>query len=159
MRYASQRDQFRCGPYALLNALKWAGWNYSERRHKKYLCKLVNCRDTGTNRLDMFTGIIKLHNKFEFIEYNRSITINKINRHLRDGGGAIVNIHFYKRDKNKWYGHWVFIEGLGKRGYKVVNYSQRSTISFVKPWTFRREFFNTLKCDDHVSCWLLRRWQ
>ena len=158
IRYASQKDEFRCGPYALLNALKWAGWNYSERRHKKYLTKLLHCED-GTPPIDMFLGLIKLQNKFPTVIYDKEVTARKLNKHLKSGGGAIVNIHYYKRDKQEWNGHWVFLEKAYKGRYKAINYGRRGTVSLVKRRRLIREIYNSIKIDDHVSCFLLEKYK
>lgn len=158
VRYASQRDKFRCGPYAVLNALKWAGWDYSAKKHLKKLCKLVNCKPTGTSATDMLLGILKIQQKFKTVSVDTDIEIKDLNKHLRARGSAIIDIRFYKREKKKWQGHWIFIESLNKRGYKVVNYSSKNTVSLVKPWNLKREITNNSKLGYYASCWLFEKW-
>lgn len=160
VKYARQKDKFRCGPYAILNALKWSGHKYSERQHIDYLSKLVRCKNkVGTLACDMLYGISKIQKEFKSTEYIHIYSSKKINRHLKKGGAVIVNIAVYHKKNKRWGGHYIFISKIHKHRYKVINYYKNKTIGLIKHRNLQNDIQNC-RLKRHFSgssCWLLER--
>jgi hypothetical protein len=56
-RYARQRDSYSCAAIALLNSLKWAGYDVSYRRDFGRVCKVCKCSKEGTFSFDFDAAI------------------------------------------------------------------------------------------------------
>ena len=98
IRYVRQQDDFRCGPIAILNALKWAypyrSIGHSKSRNLKSLCIMCKTDRQGTIP-DEFHTALK-----DFFPYVRRIlkpTITQINRHL-DNDRPLILGHSYIKD-------------------------------------------------------------
>lgn len=95
-RYVKQRDRYSCGPVAIINALKWAGYPASYDSIK-YLRRLCKCKPysyeedwTGTRSGDFTAAIIKAgHAKAFYCQYALQPSVETVRAHL-DSGGAVV---------------------------------------------------------------------
>jgi len=48
VRYVRQRDRYSCAPVAFANALKWYGYRFSFKDHRKEFLELFDCSRIGT---------------------------------------------------------------------------------------------------------------
>ena len=135
-RFIKQRDTFSCGPIAIINIYKWAGYLYSYKE-VKYISKLIGtCPPhfvvglTGT----WSTPIDQHLKKSKLIKYNGYKhgfdinTLKNIDRHLDNNGCCLVNIYWKKNGG----GHYFVIVGHTKTKYAVINYGAKmNTVALV----------------------------
>lgn len=121
IRYKKQTDKFRCGPVAILNALKWAGI----RADLKDISKKAKCRPFpyGTTIVDFHQAIFKLE-KFIKIRTTTNVSIGFIRDILTSGKSLIYNYEYFDKEDNRKYGHYFFIDSMSKTGKSLylVNY-------------------------------------
>lgn len=121
--YIKQRDEFSCGPVAIINALKWAGHDYTYQALPT-IRRLCRCKDEGTHSENLTRGLEKLkkRNKLKF-KYNdlEYPTLLKIDKHLKKG-----SLIFLYRENNQDIGHYIFINSKKENWYSVVNYSKKT---------------------------------
>lgn len=114
-RYLKQRDQFSCGPIAIINAAKWAGRHltYADLRAISTACGCVSPTGTRQRGID---GVLRTLCR---VTYCCNPTKDRLDKHLKAGGAAVVNFGIDRGDE--WDGHYVFVpERLGMC-YVVVN--------------------------------------
>lgn len=106
-RYVRQKDQFSCGPIAIMNALKWAGIRTTYKTHFREIRTL--CKTTaswGTTPENMTATIRKYCRCLNFTTKSL-VTLREIDEHLASGGAVILEYWF--RDEMDYDGHYVFI--------------------------------------------------
>lgn len=126
-RYVRQRDAFRCGPVAILNALKWAGCRVTAELIPD-LAREVSCAaPLGTSLSNMTRGLHKWGKGIFFTQTDRRPSLQKIERSLREGKAVILGYWYHTDDqKNKNFknGHYALITKISPSGltFFVKNY-------------------------------------
>lgn len=166
-RYVQQRDNFRCGPVAILNALKWSGCRVTSKLIPS-LCKAVSCID-GTYQSNLGRELVKRGKGNFFTREDKQPTLKNIEKNLRNGGAVLLS-YWYRKKKppskcGELEGHNTLIVGVSKSGltFYVANYfapdnTQRKRVS-------RSILRNDLKMkrrggelgSDHAQAWYLRK--
>lgn len=121
IRYKKQTDKFRCGPVAILNALKWAGI----RADLEDISKKAKCRPFphGTTCPELHNALLKFE-KFIKIRITCTVNIEFIRNQLSNGRSIIYNYEYYDKEDDRKYGHYFFIDSMSKTGKSLylVNY-------------------------------------
>ena len=143
-RYVQQRDTFRCGPFAILNALKWAGSNATAQLLPG-LCKELGClsRDNGTYDPNLHQALLKMGKESFTVRRDTSTSLVKIEKRLRAGMAVIVSFA-YDNKEGKRIAHYALIVGVSKTGktFYGVNYFVKEIQPAKIP---RRRFRNDLR--------------
>jgi hypothetical protein len=123
LRYTKQFNESSCGPVALLNAIKWAGYvatNKSHLRYYKNLCKY----NEGTYSKDLHRAL-KTVPELKIVKRSRSLTLCKLDKQLDIGNAVILTEHV-----NWEPGHYVFVSKRTSCFYTVINYYSGKTDTF-----------------------------
>jgi len=131
-RYIRQRDNYSCGPVALLNALKWAGatkgTSYETVPSWRDACRTTRRRGTS------FTDLFRAARMLPLIGARKArpkVKLADINAHLRHGGAVILG----SVSEPMGGFHWFLVTGkidlAGEPSYRVVNFDRRSTQRLV----------------------------
>lgn len=147
-RYVKQKDDSSCGPIAVINTLKWLGFNISYRwlDDVRDICKWT--RD-GTSDLDLEKAL-----KYFKVKKKRRIqpSLEDIDKHI-DSGGAVILSYFnvysmpgFKKDS----GHFALCIGRTSRTYMMVNDRTNRTKN--------KRYRDTMKAilaneSDGYKCW------
>jgi ABC-type bacteriocin/lantibiotic exporter with double-glycine peptidase domain len=115
VRYIKQPTKTTCGPTAIINVLKWAGYDLTVKDINK-IGNWVKCGYycTGTEPAEMHNLLQRL----EGIKITKSVnlpTIEEMNKHL-DAGGVVLMRYLHKQG-----GHYNVYVGRKKNWYQVVN--------------------------------------
>lgn len=157
-RYVRQRDRFRCGPVAILNALKWAGSDATARLLPK-LSRETKCDPhyPGTWKEDLAVILRKRGKKYFSIRQDSRSSLKKIEECLRDGGSVLLCFLCPgTRDRDGWDGHYSFITGVSNSGssFMVVN-----RVTGERPGLLRRRSLrNDLLRRKHDGTWYPTVW-
>lgn len=161
IRYAKQTDNFRCGPVAIANALKWAGINFSYRDNKKRLDKLCKTKHpTGCYLADLTRALRKIGGKHlsgiqrrNLDDYTPTQVLRLINIHLKKSGIVLLNIQRYNTDGSIG-GHFFLIVKKDKTFYQVINYEMAKTE--LLHFKYLRDILRNC-AESATSVWLLKR--
>lgn len=143
MRYCGQRNQFSCGPIAILNILKTFRKNISYKSHYKTLFKQTGCDKNGTFDNGLENCLKKQKLCYSIV---RQPTIHDINDALKKGP-----IIFGYYDPNH-EGHYAVIteyrelDGLGRKSYFFINASNghfHKTAVWVDEALLEQELFSS----------------
>lgn len=107
IRYVRQRNQYSCGPVAVLNAMKWAGMPVTAKDHLKWVSEECKADRTGTWISDVDHFLRKLPClKVRKVRRrrNRDIWVHMMN-HLDRDGSLLMGI----RDGD--FAHYAFVHG------------------------------------------------
>jgi hypothetical protein len=141
-RYLGQRDSFRCGPIAIINIMKWAGYYCTEKKDLKRIAKqLKTTRCNGTSD----TPIDKLLKQLNGIKATKGRAVtrtSRIDKELDKGKIALIR---YMNPYQK-YGHIFLCVGKQGRYYVCVNDGGTRAISLQLKTHMR----NTLRRDRTV---------
>lgn len=156
-RYIKQRDHHSCGPVALLNALKWAGYKVSYNKHFRSIYRSCKCSDTGTFDCDFDSAIRRYRHLIVMPEDGpfEQPYIGLIDEHL-DNGGAVVFSYIYKSCRGM-DSHLSLCIGRSGKTYMFVNDSE------FKPTICKRKRKTVVKMlkfkDDGVGSfvWFIER--
>jgi hypothetical protein len=120
-KYLRQRDDFSCGPIALMNVLKWAGYNITYKDHTRFV-KMCKCSKTGTFS-DAFDDALRRYTKLMVLPDDGPFPAPKIE--LVDEclavGGVVVFSYFYKYGGKTRISHLTVCIGAQDGRYVFVN--------------------------------------
>jgi hypothetical protein len=159
-RYLRQRDLYSCGVIALLNALKWAGYNITYRKDFDKAKRACKCTPDGVYPND-FDVAIRRYKKLIVLPDEHSFeapSIKLLDEHLALGGAFVLSFIY------KYHGvvevlHMTLCIGKSNGQYVMVNNSEGAikTISKVK----RKTMIKMLRyADPDAGCsevWFLFR--
>lgn len=149
MRYCNtQTKSYTCAPIAVLNALKWVGYNKTIK-DLPHLISLLRCNKFGTFHTDI-TRTLKKYSSvhFSFNEYKK-LNIEYIIEHCLDGGSVILSFLYKKQNT---YGHVVFISGYKNKKFCIHNFSSYKEITHK---ALDKLIKNTICQYPHL--WLIKR--
>ena len=133
VQWLGQRDEFRCGPIALVNIMKWAGikrfkgHRVNEKLAKGYLSKI--CK-TGGNRFDPDNyGTAKehfnpvLHSLDLVIEEHKRPTKLNIKGCLKSEGIVLLSSSWWYKKEKAYVEHYCLITDVWRNGkfYTAIN--------------------------------------
>lgn len=155
MRFIRQRDQYSCGPIAIINALKWAGayLTYkSDFKKIKNLCKTTISWGTTPENISKVLSVYSEHINFEV---KALITLKIIDKHLKSGGSVILEYWF--NEDGVYDGHYVFI--FRKDGHDFIAVNNMNGAPAAQPCT-RQMLKSMLRCKKYrhtgsPSAWLI----
>ena len=117
-RFIKQRDEYSCGPVAIVNALKWAGIKATYAHVKKYkrICKTEE---------DMGTTLFAIHETLAATKVFKIVRlynppIKRIDEHI-DGGGAVLFGSTKIKTEESYEGHYALIVSRSQKRYGVCN--------------------------------------
>lgn len=144
MRYIKQRDDYSCGPVALINILKWLGrkCTYTDLAMVKRLC---NCNQNGTNSHNMENALRVLGIKGKHVS---NLNLLEAVKHLEEG--IILLDAFISEDEDNIENyHYFLCVDYDDYHFHVINENYGETNTCLT-W---REFEDYLDCE----AWLIRR--
>ncbi len=161
-RYVKQRDHFRCGPVAILNALKWAGAKVSSSDYLDYLTELSACgpppRGTWFKTFDRALRVAG--ESFYSVRRIYYPTLGEIESHLQDDGAIVFN-HYWRTDKKDVSGrHFQLLIGMSASGdslYSVNRGSKQPALQRLTRETFKMDDLRCQRVDPHYKAWFLTR--
>ena len=141
-RYVRQLDEFRCGPIAILNVLKWAGYKMFwgqpvdqklARTTLTYLCKTDD--RSGTDDYDLQTALGFI-GKVE-PDFHECLSTKNISNCMAIGGMVIIGSKVFEKKKKKgkhigqWIEHYWCIVKENKGLYTCINYASDKTYTYM----------------------------
>jgi hypothetical protein len=138
-RYLKQRDHYSCGAIALLNTLKWAGYQVSYQRDFKRACRTCKCTKEGMFD-HHFDTAIRRYKKLVVLPDDGSFHAPpiKLVDECLDSGGAVVISFIYKYQGIAETSHIALCIGRKGKRYLFANnsagakkaliYQRRSTV-------------------------------
>lgn len=119
-RFIRQRDDYSCGPTAVLNAAKWAGLRYTYRDldYLRTLCRTVP--EHGTGDQDLENGLRQTLKPVATVQRGGRMTHLQAIRFLENPHHAMVLMYQWKTGQET-EGHYIFAFGDGKRRIFLVN--------------------------------------
>lgn len=161
IRYVRQKDDYSCGPVALINAIKWLGYNYPYKDNIFFIKKLCDCKKeedwSGTHYYDLSKALKKLKIKNKF---NENPKISEIIEHIENEGSLILR-ELYKENK-EWCGHYFFIYGYDsqEKEFLTVNSRKDETMSKISLHDLKKSLSikaNRLEKSDinRSICWFI----
>jgi hypothetical protein len=115
-RFLAQRDEYSCGPIAIINALKWLGYAFTGADLPKLRRWCQTDKYLGTPTKSMTATLAKLGIK-STLKYR--ITFSELNMYLKQGKCVIIGSYGF--GKNKDDGHWYFVPEKSGDGFRVIN--------------------------------------
>jgi hypothetical protein len=151
-RYIRQKLAYSCGPIALMNAVKWAGYSLSRREyldHYAHLCKYEKgFYGTGTQWKHMHKAIVATP-ELKLITKLENPTLRSLDRFLNKKYSAIV------RYRHKQGGHYIFMPKRTTRFYYVVNDDSRFTLAKISRKNFSKKLRFKCPYDEISKAWVL----
>ena len=133
-RYAKQRDRFSCGPTAVINAMKWSGYQISYREELEKYVHRYGCLYPEGVHPEILAGRMDAMQELDIRREINKPKLSDLNRELRKGRALILcHPHAYRG------GHYILCIGETKHFYKVVNRgSSRKTVSYISKKVMRK---------------------
>jgi len=161
IRYTKQRDQFRCGPIAITNAMKWAGVDFSFRKNKKKLDKLVKISKAGCHPTNLTTALRAVGEKYltgiqrrRLDNFTPTQVVRMIRKHINSGGIVLINIRRYTSLGDRGGHYYLIVDAYGEF-LEAINPHDDTLVAPLHEKYFRDE----LRCcsTETHSFWLLKR--
>lgn len=146
-KYTRQHDQFNCGPVALLNALKWAGYPYTLKDLPR-LSRLCKCKpgDLGGTLTCDFDRALRRYKRLIVLPDDGPFErpyISMIDEHL-DLGGVVVFSYIYKYHGRVEVSHLTLCIGREGKHYIFANDGQHKLLARRR----RKTVVNMLRFSD-----------
>jgi hypothetical protein len=138
-RYLKQPDKFGCGPVAVMNAFKWAGFVFSYREARDWFYAESECnRPDGSSPRLLDRGLRSINKKLGSplrILRRYRVTKPELDRRLDQGEAAILltgrtcllyNVPCPNREPDEFWGHYIFCPSRSGKIYTVVNDARQS---------------------------------
>ncbi len=160
--YFKQRDFFRCGPVAILNALKWAGVYVTVKHDLPRICRLCSCVDSGIYHETMDMALRKMGRGHYTTRLVRRPKLHEIEDHLRSGGALIVNFYWEKVTRNhiETSRHYVLMSDMSPSGtrFGMANYQKKRPVyQRVHRNTIKNHLLRFQRVDEKFKAWFLTR--
>ena len=159
-RFVKQKDKFRCGPIAIINALRWAGIDikYNEVKPIGELCGCVAQGGCVPIKFDL--ALRKKVGEYFKVKLVAAPIFPEIEEHLRSNGIIVLYYRWVQDSKNKTGCHYTLITGISDSGGTVyiVNRSRiEKTFRGVRRKTFMKwELrFRNVYDPEIVMAWFL----
>lgn len=156
-KYVKQRDEYRCGPIALLNALIWAGQDVSYEKDIDRLTEKCHCsRLKGTYHINFYKALRQVGKKVFDVNLIWNPSIKLVDQHLQSGGSIIINYRWQAPHQDSLhYASLVDITETGKT-ISVVNAFVRGPALYK---IRRHTFIHKFRCrgDHEYSGWFLTK--
>ena len=116
-RYIKQKDDFSCGPVALLNVRLWAGQQITYKQNYEECKIMCKCSEEGTQRSHFQRAL----NYFALNSYNvysnSHLNIQDLTNHINADGAAVL-LHYFP---GAWYSHFCLVIGKKDDDWIVIN--------------------------------------
>jgi len=162
-RFVVQRDDFRCGPIAVLNALKWYGLPATKKKHLRLLTEACDChREFGTYWADMHRAITHYYpGSCQYVDFP---SIGQLSDHVFDGGAFILRYCVNRKAKPLFRdGHVALCIDITetKRQFLFVNFYSGEKFTAVRRHSLKKLLrkVKSRKADVFYywpSAWLLK---
>jgi peptidase C39-like protein len=140
-QYILQTNDHNCGPTALYNLIKWAGYIPSLPILEK-MCK--SCMPFGTfyqefnDTLDAIKNVAGLSVQFKFRP-----TVQEVREHVVSGGVVVLLYHWVDRASDnekyyeKYYGwyygeHYILVDAYQRGQFRVINDTPLAAVMWIK---------------------------
>ncbi len=143
-RFIKQKDGFRCGPVAIINALKWHG-EPATYKDIKVVSKILKCKRSGTHTDNVDRVVKKLFN----VSRDKPL-LKDLNSHLDNEGAILIQFRW----PNTKTSHYTLITKRKGQCYHFINLYNDQTHSVIKKSTFKK-FIKRTKFLPHM--WLLSK--
>jgi hypothetical protein len=128
-RYVKQRDEFRCGPVAIVNVLKWMGCDATAKLIPGLCKELRVTKDYGTSESDLERALARRGKGKFSIRKDTHTSLKKIEARIREGMAVLLIYshnglpHNLNKDGEKWW-HIVLVTGVSENGatFYIANY-------------------------------------
>ena len=160
-RYVRQRDQYRCGPIAILNALKWAGARVSSSDYLDYLTELAVCGPSprGTWHKTFDRALRVAGEDFYSVRRIYYPTLGEIEFHLQDDGAIVLN-YYWRIDKEDVSSrHFQLLVGMNASGdvLSVNRGGKQPTLQRLTRETFKTDDLRFQRVDESYKAWFLTK--
>ena len=122
IRYTRQVLKNSCGPIAIINAMKWAGYMVPRAKWVKGIGGLCEFSPKAGTSLQGMASAIKLLHQLELVEYKTRPTLKWLDQKFHEGCGIILKYEH----RHKPSGHFVFLPGRTRHYYEVVNKGKKA---------------------------------
>lgn len=116
-RYIKQKDDFSCGPIALLNVRLWAGQSVSYKQNYKECRVICKCSEEGTQRSHFQRALNHFAPNSYDVYTNSYLNIRDLANHIKADGIAVL-MHYFP---NAWYSHFCLVTGRQGDDWVVIN--------------------------------------
>lgn len=138
IRFTKQKDHYSCGPVAIINLCKWAGFEFDAQKWLKKFKKLTNCDTEGTYPDDLYKALKKLDTKYFKLkkQYKYKVKFKDLRNHCNDTSGVVLlRFTWPKKDSR----HYIIVTKFTKQKVEVINYfSTGRAVRFITKSTFKK---------------------
>ncbi len=162
VRYAKQRDQYSCGPTAIINVLKWAGVDCSYEKSLKLVQKLCGCVNppNGTGHVDFDKALRIVADKLGCLKIRRVYypALWQIEKQLKENGIVVLSYRWHDEEEGS-YRHFMLLVEVSESGksFLTVNNQRGPGPALVRvPRKFvRKDLLRFQKTDPHYKAWFV----
>lgn len=159
-RYVRQKDKFRCGPVAILNALRWAGLNINYKKSINNLTLMCFCKPgRGTSHNNFDNALRELCENFFKVRRVYHPTLKQIEEHLQNNGAVILNYRIC-RIKKEEQRHFQLVVGMDKNGkyfHSVNAFSNKPAFFKISREKFKSSCLRSQRVDKSFKAWFLTK--
>lgn len=139
-QYIKQKDNFGCGPIALLNVRLWAGQFVTYKQNYEE-CKIAcKCSDEGTQRSNFHRALNHFSPNSYNVYTNSNLNIRDLTNHIKADGIAVL-LHYFP---GAWYSHFCLVIGKEDDNWILVNddmHQLRQKISHIEMKKYMKRQF------------------
>lgn len=138
-RYTRQVYATSCGPVALINAAKWAGYRVPRKEFVHYYGERCEWNPKSGTTYTAMSEALRISDELHFLGFCPNPKLAWLDRHLKQGHALIIGY----RHANKKTGHFIFCPAKTSKFFYVVNKDKGRTVQRIS-----RKTMKTLLCEQ-----------
>lgn len=162
-RFARQPYKYSCGPTAIINATKWAGYLCSIKEHHTLISRLCESSyEFGTDEAKFEEVLRRFISPEVSIRKRNRPSLRDVIQHLNRPDCAVVLLYWrggkdYGRNPRSITGHYVLLVSDNK-GVLCINDEVNVTVMPLGPRELMKKLgFNDSDRETYPQAWLLRK--
>lgn len=135
IKFYSQPNYFACGPFAILNVLKWCEQKVNFRDWKR-IAEICGTEKVGTDDTNFEKALYNLVGDFLVIKKRVRFTTKELTKHLRQGG--IIILRMSKDHNGEELHHYCLVTKSEPYKFVLVNYLEGKVFFSLPKRTFKK---------------------
>lgn len=128
-RYVKQRNTYSCGVIAVINALKWAGYNFTYDQLYNVLSEVLQTNSEIGTEEKYLDKVLKLFGSKVFsVTHVKSINFKQLNKEIEEGHAVILLTHTDDHDKDM---HYFLVIGKQDKKFIAINLFTNESESLI----------------------------
>jgi len=156
-RYFKQKDDYGCGPMALLNVRLWAGQPVTYKQNYEECKKACKTTEDGTHRSNFNRALKRFASESYTISNQSSLNMADLINHIKLDGIAVL-LHYFP---SAWFSHFCLVIGRKDNGDWILINDDKQKLRFIVSHSEMKKYMKHQFIDGvwFPKLWLIHQYE